>query len=64
MPDPLGEVANLTRMLRRLPAEAQALWTVFNAGLIGPDRLRLSRQGDSKGRGQDPVTKFHLFFPL
>jgi fatty-acyl-CoA synthase len=38
MPDPLGEVANLTRMLRRLPAEAQALWTVLNAGLIGPDR--------------------------
>jgi fatty-acyl-CoA synthase len=42
MPDPLRDLANLAKLLTRLPTEAQALLTIVNAGLIGaerPDRL-------------------------
>lgn len=38
MPDPIGDVTNLAKMLMRLPTEAQALMTLFNAGVIGPER--------------------------
>jgi acyl-CoA synthetase (AMP-forming)/AMP-acid ligase II len=36
--DPIGDLANLTKMLLRLPTEAQALVTIINAGLVGPER--------------------------
>ena len=38
MRDPIGDLANLTKMLLRLPTEAQALVTIINAGLVGPER--------------------------
>ena len=38
VPDPIGDLANLAKMLLRLPTEAQALMTIINAGMLGPDR--------------------------
>jgi len=38
MPDPIGDLANLTKLIMRLPLEAQALVTISRAGLIGPER--------------------------
>ncbi|HWE65240.1 MAG TPA: hypothetical protein VG298_01220, partial [Acidimicrobiales bacterium] len=38
MPDPIGELTSLTKMLLRLPTEAQALVTIINAGMLGPER--------------------------
>ena len=38
MPDPIGDLTNLTKMLLRLPQEAQALVTIINSGMVGPDR--------------------------
>ena len=38
MPDPIGDLANLTKMLWRLPTEAQALVTIINSGMLGPER--------------------------
>jgi fatty-acyl-CoA synthase len=38
MPDPLGDLARLRKMLLRLPTEAQALLTIINSGLVGPQR--------------------------
>jgi fatty-acyl-CoA synthase len=38
MRDPLRDVTSVTRALLRLPTEAQALLTLFNAGLIRPER--------------------------
>jgi fatty-acyl-CoA synthase len=38
LPDPIGDLTNLTRILLRLPQEAQALVTIINSGLVGPDR--------------------------
>ena len=43
MPAPTSHLANVTKFLRRLPVEAQALGTLINSGLVGferPDRLR------------------------
>ena len=42
MPDPIRDLANLAKLLTRLPTEAQAFLTIVNAGMIGaerPDRL-------------------------
>ena len=38
MRDPLRDLTSVTRTLLRLPTEAQALLTLFNAGLIRPER--------------------------
>jgi fatty-acyl-CoA synthase len=38
VPDPIGDLTNLTKSLLRLPREAQALVTLINSGMIGPDR--------------------------
>jgi fatty-acyl-CoA synthase len=38
MPDPIGDLTNLTKLLMRLPSEAQALVTITRAGLVGPER--------------------------
>src|ERR1700741_4041504 len=38
MPDPIGNIASLTKMLLRLPAEAQALVTIVSSGMLGPER--------------------------
>lgn len=38
MPDPLKDLAQLARMLVRLPLEAQAFATLVGAGMLGPER--------------------------
>ena len=38
MPDPIKDLAQLTRMLRRLPVEAQAFATLVGSGMVGPER--------------------------
>ncbi len=38
MPDPLGDLVSLAKMILRLPTEAQALVTITRAGLLGPER--------------------------
>jgi hypothetical protein len=38
MPDPLADLANLSKFVWRLPIEAQALATIVNSGMIGPER--------------------------
>ena len=38
MPGPFREISNLPMMLRKLPTEAQALLTILNAGMVGPER--------------------------
>ncbi len=38
MPDPLADLAHLTRTIRRLPTEARALTTIVRAGMVGPER--------------------------
>ena len=38
MPDPIRDLANLAKLLTRLPTEAQALLTIVNAGMIGVER--------------------------
>jgi fatty-acyl-CoA synthase len=38
VPRPLGDLAHVARFLWRLPVEAQALATIVNAGVIGPER--------------------------
>ena len=38
MANPLSDLAKVTKLLRQLPAEAQALLTILNAGMIGPER--------------------------
>ena len=36
--DPIGELANLAKLLRRMPSEAQALLTIVNSGMVSPER--------------------------
>jgi fatty-acyl-CoA synthase len=36
--DPFGELAHLTKLLLRVPSEAQALLTIVNSGLVSPER--------------------------
>src|SRR5580700_1006330 len=38
VPDPIGDLTNLAKLVLRLPTEAQALLTIVNAGVIGPER--------------------------
>jgi fatty-acyl-CoA synthase len=38
MPDPIRDLTTVMRALRRIPTEAQALRTIYNAGLIRPER--------------------------
>ena len=38
MPDPIRDLAQLTRILLRLPVEAQALATLVTSGMVGPER--------------------------
>ena len=38
MMNPLSEMAKVTKLIRQLPTEAQALFTILNAGMIGPER--------------------------
>ena len=38
MPDPLKDIARLTRMLTRLPVEARAFATLVSSGMVGPER--------------------------
>ena len=38
MADPISEMAKVTRLLRQLPTEAQALLTIVSSGMVGPER--------------------------
>ena len=38
MPDPIRDLAQLTRLLLRLPVEGQALATLVTSGVLGPER--------------------------
>jgi fatty-acyl-CoA synthase len=38
VPDPIGNIASLAKLLMRLPTEAQALATIVSSGMLGPER--------------------------
>lgn len=38
MANPISDMGKVTKLLRQLPTEAQALLTILNAGMIGPER--------------------------
>ena len=38
MANPFSDMAKVTKLLRQLPTEAQALLTILNAGMVGPER--------------------------
>ena len=38
MADRISEISRLPKLLRRLPTEAQALFTIISSGMVGPER--------------------------
>ncbi len=38
MAGPINEMAKVTKLLRQLPTEAQALLTIVSSGMVGPER--------------------------